>query len=254
LNIARAKEWGLSTADIVTPLPDPLMAFRMDDEQHMMYLFHLCRRPEVQLVVMDSLTSLMVGGPTMSGIPNKVVESIPRALYQLGEMARLSGKPILVTHHLRKRTTADMGGFIHLDRLRGTSKIAQTARVVWTLDAPDTADPEHRRLAVAKNNLAPPAEPLGMRIVDGKLAFGEAPQPAVTEKASQLDIAADFLREILDQGPVPFPQILEAGQKAGLPEPTLRRAKKHLNILSQRLPDKNQTIWAWYLPHSTSQK
>ena len=43
-----------------------------------------------------------------------------------------------------------------------------------------------------------------------------------------LDIATDFLHELL-----------EAGQKAGFPEPTLRRAKKHLNIISKRLPNQS---------------
>lgn len=246
LNIARAKEWGLSTDDIVTPLPDPLTAFRMDDEQHMMYLLHLCRRREVQLVVMDSLTSLMVGGPTMSGIPNKAVETIPRALKQLGEMARLSGKPFLVTHHLRKRTTADQQGIIHLDRLRGTSKIAQTARVVWTLDAPDTADPEHRRLLVAKNNLAPTADPLGMRIVDGKLAFGEAPvyRPE-PKRPTQVEEAVDFLMEFLSEKPVAAAEVLAAGAAAGFSKRTLQRAKRESGVGSR--PIGRGQVWEWYL-------
>jgi putative DNA primase/helicase len=245
LNLSRAKGWGLPLADFMLPLPNPLTAFRLDDEAHMKALLHFCREPEVGLVVMDSLSSLIVGGPTASGGANLAVQGIPRAMYYLGEAARITKRPILVTHHLRKRTTLDKAGMLDLQRLRGTSKIGQMARVVWTLDAPDTADEAHRRLAVVKNNLMPPPEALGMRIGDEGLSFGEPPQITSTEKVSQLDIAADFLLELLDQGPVPFPQILEAAQKADLPEPTLRRAKKYLNIHSKRLPD--QKAWAWYL-------
>jgi hypothetical protein len=246
LNMARAKDWGLDLSGIVSPLPDAFTGFRMDDEQHMLNLLQVCRKPDVRLVVIDSLTSVVVGGPSASGAPSKSVQGIPRAMQQMREFGRFLRRPILLTHHLRKQTTHDKNGFINLERLRGTSKIAQMARVVWTLDAPNQADLAHRRLAVAKNNLMPLAEPIGMRITENGPLFGDPPQPQITTTPTQPEIAADFLLELLADGPLPYPQILQAAQKLNLTEAPLRRAKKQLNIQSQRLP--NDTIWAWYFP------
>ena len=245
LNMARAEAWGLNLSALVSPLPDAFTGFRMDDEQHMLNLLMVCKDPNVRLIVMDSLTSLVVGGTTASGVSSKSIQGIPRAMQQLREIGRFLRRPILLTHHLRKRTTLDTDGFINLDRVRGTSKITQLARVVWTLDTPNQADRAHRRLAVAKNNLMLPPDPLGMRIHETGPEFGEPPQPQETRNPTQPEIAADFLLELLADGPVPFPQILQAAQKLNLTEPPLRRAKKQLNIQSKRLP--NQKIWAWYL-------
>jgi putative DNA primase/helicase len=202
LNLERAAGWGLNLADIVSPLPNPLLAFRMDDEKHMVTLLHLCRRPEVGLVVMDSLSSLVTGGPTPSGRPSESVRGIPRALQMLGEAARLSNKPIILTHHLRKRTSLDDWGRLNLDRIRGTSKITQSARVVWTLDAPNVLDPQHKRLMIVKNNLAHDYKPLGMRITSDGITFDDPPE-ILTHTQSKINAAADFLLQYLRQGPQP---------------------------------------------------
>jgi hypothetical protein len=87
-----------------------------------------------------------------------------------------------------------------------------------------------------------------MRIVDGKLAFGEAPvyRPE-PKRPTQIDEAADFLLKMLAEKPLPANDIIAAATQAGIPIPTLRRAKKHLNVRSQRLPDLS---WVWSLPQN----
>lgn len=245
LNIARAEAWGLKTSGIVSPLPDAFTGFRMDDEMHLLNLLFVCRQPQVRLLVMDSLTSLVGGGPSGSAASNKTVQGIPQAMQALREIGRYLRIPILLTHHLRKRTTADRDGAVNLDRIRGTSKIAQMARVIWILDTPNHNDPAHRRLAVAKNNLMIPPDPLGMRINHHGLHFDEPPQPTQNNNPTQQQIAASFLLKILQDGPVPAVEIFAAAGHAGIPKPTLRRAKKNLNIQSHRLPDLS---WTWSLP------
>jgi hypothetical protein len=59
----------------------------------------------------------------------------------LALMARGTGKPVLLTHHLRKRTSADRNGRITPERLHGSSVISQIARVIWTIDVPNPAEP-----------------------------------------------------------------------------------------------------------------
>jgi putative DNA primase/helicase len=250
LNLGRAKAWGLDVTDIVSPLPDPFTAFRIDNGKHFNLLLKLCHRTKPGLVVMDSLSSLVLGGPTTSGKANKVTDTIPKALYMLGELARLTRTPVLLTHHLRKRTSLDEGGQVNLERLRGTSKIGQAARVVWSMDAPNVNDPEHRRLMVVKNNLMPAAEPLGMRIVDKGLVFGEAPEVVGggDERISLLDEAADFLRDFLGEKPIPFAEVLAAGLAAGHSKRTLKRAKVWLGVKSRRM--ERGKAWGWYVDNN----
>jgi hypothetical protein len=168
----------------------------------------------------------------------------------LGELARLTKTPVLLTHHLRKRTSLDEGGQVNLERLRGTSKIGQAARVVWSMDAPNVNDPEHRRLMVVKNNLMPAAEPLGMRIVDKGLVFGEPPEVVGggDERISLLDEAADFLRDFLGEKPIPFAEVLAAGLAAGHSKRTLKRAKVWLGVKSRRMEGGKE--WGWYVDNN----
>jgi hypothetical protein len=166
-------------------------------------------------------------------------------MQQMREFGRFLRRPILLTHHLRKQTTLDKNGFINLERLRGTSKIAQMARVVWTLDAPNVLDPQHKRLMIVKNNLAHDYKPLGMRITPDGITFDDPPE-ILTHTQSKINAAADFLLQYLRQGPQPAAQILEDGQSAGHTRSTLHRAKNQLQITTHR--PANQTQWLWSLP------
>ncbi len=244
LNMARAEAWGLNLSKLVSPLPDAFTGFRMDDQQHMLNLLMVCKDPNVRLVVMDSLTSLVLGGRSASGVRSDSIQGIPRAMQQLREFGRFLRRPILLTHHLRKRTTVDRDGFINLERIRGTSKIAQMARVIWTLDTPNEGDRAHRRLAVAKNNLMTLPEPLGMRIDENGPVFGEPPMVVTgRERARVIDEAADFLVEFLGDGVVAASEVLEAGKAAGFSRMALKRAKRLAGVKSRKVGNG----WGWEL-------
>jgi hypothetical protein len=230
LNLERAEAWGLDLSQIVSPMSNPMTPFSMDEESDKSSLYELCHRPEVQLVVIDSLSSVQRGS------------NVTDLLDDLGEMARIGELPIVITHHLRKRTSVDRRGQVDQERLRGTSRIAQAARVVWAMDAPDMTDPAHRRLAMVKNNLMPAPEPLGMRITGTGPVFG-LPPVAGNEMVSQLDMAADLLFELLEGGPMAFEEVQEACLAAGVPAITMRRAKKRLGIVSFR--PRGEKRWFW---------
>ncbi len=189
----------------------------------------------VRLVVFDSLTGLMAG---------LHADAIAGAIAQLADLARLLHKPLLLTHHLRKRTSRDPGALPTLERLRGASTITQFARLIWTLDVPDPATPGHRRLSVIKNNLGPLPAPLGLTIDDRGLHFGPPPHSPVA--ITEVQRALHFLRDLLAAGPLPYHQVRLAFQAADLSEPTIRRAKKRLDIRSIKLP--GASAWHWTLP------
>ncbi len=235
LNVDRATRWGLPLAAIRTCLPDPLEDFSLLNRKHREAAEEAARDPQVKLIVLDSL----------SGARASADENDSRALAStkwLAELARNTSKPLLVLHHLRKRSLLDGNEEVNLERLRGSSAILQTARLVWALDTPDPAHPSRLRLQVLKSNLSRFPAPLGMGIEDdGRVTFGEAPEPPTKENASER--AASFVRRVLANGPVKASEVVAAAEREGIPERTLRRVKDTLCVESRRAFNE----WWWRL-------
>ena len=232
LNVDRAGKWGLPLDAIHTPLADALEDFNLLSARHRHAAEKWAADPAVRLVVLDSLSGARAGAD----------ENDSRALQSmkwLAELARNTGKPVLATHHLRKRSILDGTDEVNLERLRGSSAIVQVARVVWGLDVPNPAQPSRLRLQVLKDNLGRFPPPLGMRIEeDGRVTFGEAPEPPQSETATER--AARFLRRILANGPMKASEILAAAEREGISEKVLRVAKDKLCIES------HQQVGGWW--------
>ena len=159
------------------------------------------------------------------------------------QLARDTGKPVLILHHLRKRGLLDSGEGVSLDRVRDSSTIVQPARVVWALDTPNpNADP--RRLSVIKSNLARFPDPIGFTFGDDGLTFGQAPEMPKPE--TQEARAKDLLRALLADGPMETTQLEQEAKGAGVSMETMRRAKDDLAIKPRR--DGKTGKWSWALP------
>lgn len=235
INLERRQVWGLPGENILTPLDDPLEDVRLDDEAHRRAVTHHTHRDDVRFVVVDSLSGLH------GGDENKT--EMMATVKILAELARNTGKPVLLTHHLRKRGLLDVGGDgITLDRLRGSSAIVQTARVVWALDTPDPKLSDTRRLSVIKNNLARFPGPVGLSISDTGITFVDAPEKPQTETLQ--DKAADLLMALLDSGPVASNDLKEEVEGAGLSWYAAKRAKDKIGIVAVRRDNR----WLWALP------
>jgi hypothetical protein len=237
-NLERLKNWGLDPSQIVVPDGDPMVNFklagpkgRFNLKQALANLGRPLFRENIRLIILDSLSGL-IEGPSSPRVIRSVLE-------ELATLASRSHKPVLLTHHLRKRTSFDRA--LSLDRLLGSSVISQVPRVVWGLDLPDPTNPDNRRLSIIKNNLAPFSDPLGFRIGDKGLHFGPPPLPP--GHPSQLEVAANFLTEVLADGPLPARQVKAAAEAAGLAPTTLKRAKKRLRVRSRKRPNG----WVWGL-------
>jgi len=235
VNLERAKKWGLPLECILHPLREPLEDVHLDHSRHRAAIIALAQRSDVQLVVVDSLS----GGHTLR--ENSSSEMISTVKW-MAELARDSAKPVILTHHARKRSILDVGEGMTLDRSRGSSGITQTARMVWGIDSPDAQNPDHRRLSVIKSNLSRKPKPLGFTVSEEGLAFGEAPEPPRQE--TQLDRAVDLLEETLDEGPVPAKEVLAEAEAKGISSSTMKRAKKALGVEARRHSDQ----WYWGLP------
>jgi hypothetical protein len=151
----------------------------------------------------------------------------------------------MLLHHLRKRGILDVGGKgISLDRVRGSTAIVQTARVVWALDVPDTNAAEVKRLSVIKNNLARFPEPIGVTCDDDGVEFVPAPQE---ERKETLETkAVDLLYALLSKGAMTVPDLKDNFEGAGISWRTATRAGHKINVTMFKR--KGDGLWVWSLP------
>lgn len=236
INLERAKAWGIDTSRIIQP-GLPLEDFRLDDAAKMAALIDLTHLPDVRAVIIDSLR----GANSRNENDSDVIELV----MTLSQLARDTNKPIILTHHLRKRGLLDGADGPNLDRLRGSSAIVQPARVVWTLDTPDPQDKETRRLAQAKNNLARTPRPLGLTISEHGVVFVDAPEPP--RVVSRQDQAINFLLALLADGSIPADEVYEQAQLAGHSKSTIDRAKAKVGVVSFK-KGMGGGGWQWGLP------
>jgi putative DNA primase/helicase len=240
INLERARAWGLPLERMLNPLGDPSADVHLDDPDHRQAVTCMARRPEVKMIVIDSLS----GAHRRDENSSKIITLVK----WFARLARDTGKPILMTHHLRKRGMLDAQSEVSLERLRGSSAIVQPARVVWALDRPNPNDKETRRLSVIKNNLVRCAGPIGLRIAEQGILFCAAPKPP--PKRPKLDQAIEALQASLGGGPMTSEALIAELASQGISEPTVRRAKAKLGVVSAKTP---AGPWLWGLPYDDAE-
>jgi putative DNA primase/helicase len=236
VNLERALAWDLPLGRIVSPLDDPLHDVMLDNPDHFDALKRAAARDDVRFIVIDSLTGAHNKNERSSDDMFPVVKS-------LASLAQRISKPILLVHHLRKRSIFDSLD-VTLDRVRGSSAIVQATRLVWAISRPDLTDDEEKKLHVIKSNIARFPEALGFRIEKSGITFGDP--PARPESQSVLEQAVDFLTDRLSQGRVLSTKLYAEADSIGISESTLRRAKKQLGIKCK----KEDGPWYWKLPET----
>lgn len=173
-------------------------------------------------------------------------QDIRIALRPLSELAERTGCAIVAVRHLRKSTG---GGSITAGG--GSIASAGAARSVLLVDR-DPADPNRRVLAIVKNNLAPLAPSLSFQIEGAENGSGAVSWLGVSDQTadsltqaraldsprdedrSKADECADFLVQLLADGPLKRKEVLRAAKAEGFPERTIDRAAKGLGVLRRR--------------------
>lgn len=211
-------------------------------------------------VVRDTAAALVVVDPVMAFLGARLDAhkdtDVRRALHALSTMAERTGAVVVIVRHLNKA-----GGGHPLYRGGGSIGIIGAARA-GLLVAPDPEDEGRRILAVTKSNLAPVPSALAYRLVtDERLDVARVAWEGATghsaadllstdteeERGAQRE-AVDILRHILEGGPMAANGVKRQAKEAGVAERTLERAKKKLNVQSERKGFGADGVWTWRLP------
>jgi len=123
--------------------------------------------------------------------------------------------------------------------------------------AADKQNANRRLLLPVKNNLAEDRGGLAYGIVEGALAWERGPVSMTADDAigedrqhdghTERDHAADWLRELLADGPLPQKAVKEAAGDNGIAWAAVRRAQKRLGIKSRKEGFGKEARWLWEL-------
>lgn len=210
----------------------------------------LPHRPK--LLILDPVVSAVAGDSHKNS-------EVRRGLQPVVDLAERLGCAVLGISHMSKGTA----GRDPVERVCGSIAFGALARVVLAAVKPADSDAP-RRLLRAKSNISPdtggieytmfsapvPGHGFNAMVIEwGEQIEGTARQlMAVEEPTPEGDStdAADFLTEMLRDGPVPTKEVREAAAAHGHRWRTVERVKGALGIEAVKLGMK--VGWAWKLP------
>ena len=210
----------------------------------------------VRMIMVDPVVSAIAGDSHKNA-------EVRRDLQPLVDLAASMNAALVGITHFSKGGQ----GVDPAQRVLGSVAFTAVARVVLVAAKVRSDDGEDRRiLARAKSNIGPDdggltysleqCEPLpgiqASRVSWGAAVQGSArelltdPSEQDGEGESSRSEAADFLREVLADGPVPSKEVQRQAREAGVPWITVRRAADDLAVLKKKggMTDG----WYWSLP------
>ena len=211
------------------------------------------------LIVLDPVVAHLSGD-----IDSYKDHSVRRALAPLAALAENTGAAILGIMHLNKSQSTDV-----VTRVGGSVAFGAAARSVLLLgEDPDAVEGGPERLLIhGKSNLSPLAPAVRLRVegrtittagreieTSGMAWLGEDPTATAAkvlggrQAPKKLEIATDFLREVLAEGPRPRAEVEALADDEDITLTTLKRAANKLGIGSER--EGFGTWSSWSLPHT----
>jgi hypothetical protein len=234
----RARAFEIDVSRLHVMMPRGSSIFNLASPPQLKLLTCTIRDLRPSLVIIDSLGAALPGG-----------ESLPKGLHALlsvlPRLAAATNVPILVVHHLRKRTYAARFAAarpVSPDDLRGSSHIVAVARSILALSPvtpfpllPDTPEPPAaRRLEVIKSNLCRRPPPLGLLIESDDAGFPvlhyTGPITTPPPLSGQVELCARWLLDHLAAAGEPLrpAAILQAAAEEGFSRNTVHRARHAL--------------------------
>jgi putative DNA primase/helicase len=205
----------------------------------------------VRLVVIDPLSAYVPAD--IDSHRDTAVRALLRPLSELA--ARLAVAVVAVAHRPKAAGANPVHGVM------GSLAFAAAARAVWMV-VRDPEDDGRRLMAAAKNNIGPdngglaycveaPDDVARICWEPGKVDVDLAAILAAggrQKSHTKIDDAADWLADILYDGPRAAKELGLTAEAAGFSRATVRRAKTELGIISERQEFGGAGGWYWRLP------
>jgi putative DNA primase/helicase len=210
----------------------------------------LAENPKIRLVIIDPVSNYL------GDIKMNDEQAVRRVLGPLKGIAEETSVAIIGIMHLNKK--ADLQA---VNRVGGAMAFVGVARAVWLFCQDNNAPDEFQMLSV-KQNIGKHAAGLKYKIDTKNVDIeGEAvSQPCVgwigeteksandvlvfnTGRSTELDKAAEWLKNILSSGTMRATEVEEGAVEAGFSERTLKRAKHEVGVRSEKRADG----WYWEL-------
>lgn len=202
---------------------------------------------DVKLVIIDPISAYLGGTDSHK---NAEVRGILAPLAKLAEKHRVA---VIAVSHLNKNPSN-----VAVYRVMGSLAFIAAARAVWLVSNDKNEEQTRRRLLTpCKTNLSVEPTGLAFSIKDGRVEFESGTLNMTSDEAlsagkdeeekTALEAAKDFLRQCLEDGPVPSKQVYKEAAENKHSVSTLRRAMKTLGIMSRKSsgPDSK---WIMELP------
>ena len=204
--------------------------------------------PDCRLVVVDPVSAYLAG---VDGHKNADTRAL---LAPLAALAGRYGVAVVMVTHLSKQA-----GCRALYRAMGSMAFVAAARAAY-LVVEDKEDPQRRLLLPMKNNLGEDRTGLAYRLMDGRIEW----EPGVVSTTADVALAAqadreggrqavgnnvaEWLRGLLESGPVPTQTVRTEAEAAGYAWRTVRRAVEDLvPVRAFKLPGQFCGPWYWRL-------
>jgi len=223
-NVRRARSWGVDPRNIYSPSQDLRKVVDLNKPEDKAMVRAHAARPEVGLVIIDSL-----GGSLM----DENDASAKVTLKSLSAMAQETGTTFLIIHHLRKTQKASKGHHTPtLDDVRGHGGITQFAPSVIAIDY--DGNEGVRFLYPLKMNLVemPPTMTFSMGTMG--LLWNESTHDQVRRQVVQETVK--WLEGLLTDGPRTIKEVKEISTEEGydwdivkqaMAFPSIRTVKNH---------------------------
>ncbi len=209
-----------------------------------------------KLVVVDPVTAFL------GGVDSHKNAELRGLLAPLADLASAHRVAVVAVTHLNKNVATSA-----MYRAMGSLAFVAAARAVWAV-VKDKADSARRLMLPVKCNLARDMLGLAFRIGEdhvagvGSVARVEwepdpveiavdaalAPEQEDAEERGALEEAAEWLADVLGNGPVEAKEVRFLATRDGVAHRTLKRAKHYLGVTAKRSGFGAGGRWVWVLP------
>ncbi|RMH40663.1 MAG: hypothetical protein D6694_09845 [Gammaproteobacteria bacterium] len=229
----RAEWWQIDRKKLFLMLPDADDILDLGKSKYQDKLYKMVAVINPGVIIIDSLSTISTKGES-------AVEDVRNILAFLSGIARGFNVPVLLIHHIKKRSLPGMKSvFVELDLedLRGSSHIVAIGRTIigiWQVQTTPDADDGPRKMAVLKSNLGAKPKALGFEMkplhpAGVTIQWLDSP-PEAYRSPTRIDECAEWLLGYLAEmgEPVKPNDVLRAATLQGFSRSTVYRARNAL--------------------------